>query len=120
MEYLILIVLILLSPAILVGSLVFPVYWILQYRLLRRTGSWILHREFHTRWMKFLIRGITVAYLLCLGGMFLPELFPTVRLFLMSGWMLGVLVPVVADVAILMSCSPDRAVEKWRADQPTR
>jgi hypothetical protein len=120
MEYLVLILLVILSPAILMGSLVFPFYWIGQYRLLRRTGSWILQRQFHLQWMKFAVRGIAVAYVLCLGGIFLPGVFPTVRLFLESGWMLGVLVPVIADVAILMACSPDGAVEKWRAEQPPR
>ena len=117
MEYLLLVALILLSPAILVASLTFPFFWIGQYRLLRRTGSWPLQREFQVQWMKWTGRGVLVAYTLCVGAILLPGVFPTVRSFLWSGGMLGVVVPLAVDLAIFMACSPDVAVLRWRVEQ---
>jgi len=114
------IALLLLSPAILVVSLVFPFFWIRQYRLLRQSGSWRLQREFQDRWVNLTSRGILVAYIICIGALFLPGVFPTVHSFLRSGWMVGVAVPVVVDLAILMAYSPDAAVEQWKVEQKVR
>jgi hypothetical protein len=113
--------LVLLSPAILVASLIFPFYWIGQYLLLRRTGSWILQASYHRGWMRFTARGIAVAYVLCIGAIFLPDVFPTVLAFLKSGWLVGVGlgIPMVLDAALLMALSPDLAAEKWRAEHPS-
>jgi hypothetical protein len=111
--------LVLFSPAILVASLIFPFYWVGQYLLLRRTGSWSLQKDYHAWWMKFAARGIVVAYVLCIGAIFLPDAFPTVLTFLKSGWMIAVNIPLVVDAAILMSLSPDVAAEKWRAEHRT-
>ena len=120
MEYLLLVALVLLSPAILVVSLVFPFFWIGQYRLLRRSGSWRLQQEFQGRWVKRTCRGVLVAYIVCLGAILLPHVFPVVHSFLASGGMLGAAVPIVVDVAILMAYPPDAAVEQWRAEQQVR
>jgi hypothetical protein len=105
--YLLVIALILLSPALLAGSLLFPFFWISQVRLLRRTGSWILHRDAHARWMKRFGRAILASYVIIVGSLAWPDVFPRVRQFLESGWMLGIAIPIAVDAAILMLCSPD-------------
>jgi len=120
MEYLFLIAVILLSPALLAWSLLFPFYWISQYRLVRRTGNWILHRDAHARWMKVFGRAALVSYVVIVGALIWPEVFPRVRQFLESGWMLGMAVPIVVDAAILALHSPDQAAEAWRAEQLAR
>jgi len=118
MEYLLLVALILLSPALLVWSLLFPFYWISQYRLVRRTGNWILHRDAHGRWMKVFGRAALVSYAVIVGALVWPEVFPRVRHFLESGWMLGMAIPILLDAALLVTYSPDLAAEAWRAEQP--
>lgn len=118
MEYVLLVVLTLLSPAILACSLLFPFYWIGQYRLLRRTGSWKEQRPLHDRWMGRVGRGILASYVLVLAGLLFPSTFPTVGAFLKSGGMLWVAVPVVLDVALWMTLPLDRAVELWKAERP--
>ncbi len=118
MEYLLVIALIVLSPALLAGSLLFPFYWISQVRLVRRTGSWILHRDAHARWMKNFGRAILVSYVVIGGALIWPDVFPKIRHFLESGGMLGIAVPMTIDAAILMIYSPDKAAEDWRAEQP--
>jgi hypothetical protein len=118
--YAIVIVLILLSPALLAGSLLFPFYWISQVRLVRRTGSWILHRDAHSRWMRIFARGILVSYVVIGGALFWPEVFPTVRHALENRWMFAMAIPMAIDAAILMSLSPDRAAEEWRVQQSAR
>jgi hypothetical protein len=120
MELILVTSLVLLSPALLAGSLVFPVYWILQYRILRRTGSWDLERELHGRWLRFLNRTILLAYVLCAGGILLPSVFPTVHAFLVGGWMLWIAAPLLLDLLIVMTISPDEAVGRWRAEQRVR
>lgn len=117
MEYLLVVGLLLLSPAILIASLVFPFFWIGQYRLLRNSGSWPRQREFQARWARFTGKGIAVAYVLCVGAILLPGVFPTVSAFLWSGWMFAITIPVVMDLAILMAYSPDVAVEQWKGEQ---
>ena len=119
MEYLLLIALILLSPALLPWSLLFPFYWISQYRLMRRTGNWNLHREAHGRWMKVFGRAALVSYAVIVGALIWPDVFPRVRHFLESGRMLGITLPILLDAAILVIYSPDLAAEAWRAEQTT-
>lgn len=120
MELIVVTSLVLLSPALLAGSLVFPLYWVLQYRILRRTGSWVLQRELRWRWMRFLNRTILLAYVLCAGGILFPGVFPTVHAFLWGGWMLWVAAPLLLDLLIVMTISPDEAVARWRAEQRVR
>ena len=120
MYHAIVVAILLLSPAILAVSLLFPFYWIGQYRLLRKTGSWILQKEFHHRWMKFMGRAVIVSYVLCLGAIFLPRVFSSVRAFLESGWMLGIAIPLALDMGVLMVLSPDTAAEAWRSEQKPR
>jgi len=112
--------LILLSPALLAVSILFPFYWISQYRLLRRTGSWILHRDAHHRWMKIIGRGIAVSFVVILGALVFPGMFPRVHRFLESGGLLVVGGMVLVDLGILMALSHDRAAELWKAGQPSR
>lgn len=117
MEYLIGIALLLLSPALFAGSLLFPFYWIGQYRLLRRTGSWESQREFHDRWMGRFGKAILISYALCAGGLLYPGVFPRLNSFLWNGGLLGVIGFAAIDFVVFARWSPDRAVELWKAER---
>lgn len=117
MEVLLAVGLLLLSPALLAASILFPFYWIGQYRLLRRTGSWVLHRERHELWRGWMWKAALTSYVLCLGGLLLPGIFPMVRSFLRNGGLLGIVPFAVLDFAVLGAFSPDRAFALWKADQ---
>jgi len=114
------ILIVLLSPALLPVSILFPFYWVGQCDLLRRTGSWVLHREFHSRWMSRLGKAAVAGMAVALLAFLLPGILPRTAEFLASGGFLLAVIPVVLDVALVMVCSPDRAHAQWKAKQSER
>jgi hypothetical protein len=118
MDVLLVIAVILLSPALLAGSLLFPPYWIGQYRLLRRTGSWALQRERQDAWTGRFVKAIGACYVICAGALLFPGVFPRLNAFLWKGGMLIVFGLIFIDFLVLAAFSPDKAVEAWKAEQP--
>ena len=106
----------LLSPAIVAGSALFPFYWIGQYRILRRSGSWSEVRDFGHPWRSRFLRAIAAGYVLVLGALFFPGTFPRLLSALEKGHVLWVLVPAALDALVFIRFLPDRAMEKWRRE----
>jgi hypothetical protein len=120
METLLAVLLVLASPGLFAASLLFPFFWIGQHRLLRRTGSWALQREFQKSWFGRLAYVGLSAMGICLLAFLREDLLPTVAAFLGSGGFLLAGLPFLLDIALVMLYSPDEAVQKWKAEQAGR
>lgn len=123
MDILVVTLMILLFPAFLVSAPVFPIWWIGRWRRLRREGEWTAIRGYDDGWKRFLVKVVGLTYALLLLVLFIGGFWSPLRIrlddLLLSLFLTG-LALLVADLAVLMSFSPDEAVERRRAERKLR
>lgn len=121
MEYLLGVLIVILFPAFMVAGPLFPLWWIGRCRRLRREGRWDAVREYDGNWKRFAGRVVAISYaalavlVVLIGFGSYPVWYKLDRLLLPGVILAGVLL--IADMAILMAFSPDRAVELRREEE---
>jgi hypothetical protein len=104
-------------PGFLVATPLFPFWWIGRWRILRREGRWEAIRHFDGNWKRFTLKvvGLTYALLLALPFVvgFGADFWFRLDEILLPLFLIG-LALLVGDLAVLMSFSPDRAVDLRR------